>query len=288
MKIEMAPSVVLENLEDLYFELVPKHVDLKKKRPTYLSKEQKRMTRLMGIEAVKEAISDIDINKLKNIYLIGAEPLFNPDFNRILRFCLHFAPTTVVTGGQNINEKKARFLEKVQNERENNYLLKFNIILYHFDERINDTYCTRGDFRKVLHAVDSLQKYNFEPDILIKNITNTPEIELVEGFEKVFSQYGINLPKIIVHSQAESEPDITKMNFLTLAKRLHCAKSRVFSSSGVFSCPILVGDNRARMGTTLKDYSKTNYLETESCKTCIYREMNCLEECNDKQKVNSL
>ena len=275
MKIEMAPSVVLENLEDLYFELVPKNVDLRKKRPSYLSKEKKRTTKLMGIEAVKEAISDIDLNKLKNIYLIGSEPLFNPDFNRILRFCLHFAPTTVVTGGQNINEKKARFLEKVQNERENNYPLNFNIIMYHFDERENDTYCTRGDFRKIMHAIDSLQKYNFEPDILIKNVTNTPEEDLVKGFEKVFKQYGISLPKLIIHSKPEEEPDISKLNFMTLAKKLHCAKSRVFSSSGVFSCPSLVGDNRARMGTTLKDYSKTNYLETESCKTCIYREINC-------------
>ena len=55
MKIEMAPSVMLENLEDLYFELVPKHIDLRKKRPTYLSKEKKRNSQLLGIDAIKEA-----------------------------------------------------------------------------------------------------------------------------------------------------------------------------------------------------------------------------------------
>ncbi|MBQ7450287.1 hypothetical protein IJS77_02625 [bacterium] len=273
MKIEMAPSVVLENLEDLYFELVPKQVDLRKKRPTYLSKEKKRTTKLMGIDAVKEAISDIDINKLKNIYLIGTEPLFNPDFNRILRFCLHFAPTTVVTGAQNINEKKARFLEKVQNERENNYPLIFNIILYHFDERINDTYCVRGDFRKVMHAIDSLQKYGFSPIIVVNNKTETQEKELIEGFEKVFGRYGLIQPKIIINTKSAVDPDMSKLNFVKLTKKLHCAKSRVFSSAGVFSCPVLVGDNRARMGTTLKDFSKTNYLETENCKNCISKEL---------------
>ena len=273
MKIEMAPSVALENLEDLYFELVPKTVDLRKKRPTYLSKEEKRITKLMGIEAVKEAISDIDITKLKNIYLIGSEPLFNPDFNRILRFCLHFAPTTVVTGGQTINEKKARFLEKVQNEREDNFPLKFNIILYHFDERVNDTFCIRGDFRKIMHGIDSLQKYNFTPEIVVKNVTNAPEKELLDGFEKIFRQYGLIQPKITIHSKIEFEPDLSKLNFMTLSKKLHCAKSRVFSSSGVFSCPNLVGDNRARVGASLKDYSKKNYLETENCKHCISREI---------------
>ena len=44
MKIEMAPSVELANLENLYLELVPRNVDLRKQRPTYLSKEKKRST----------------------------------------------------------------------------------------------------------------------------------------------------------------------------------------------------------------------------------------------------
>ena len=273
MKIEMAPSVVLENLEDLYFELVPQNVDLRKKRPTYLSKEKKKNSKLMGIEAVKEAISDINISKLKNIYLIGSEPIFNPDFNRILRFCLKFAPTTVVTGAQSINEKKARFMEKVQTESEKNYPLNFNIILYHYDERVNDTYCTRGDFRKVMHAIASLQKYYFEPIIVIKNITNAPESELLKGFENIFKQYGINIPQMTIDTKHDRDLDMSKLNFVTLSKNLHCAKSRVFSSYGVFSCPSLVGDNRARVGANLKAYSKTNYLETDLCKNCICKEI---------------
>ena len=273
MKIEMAPSVLLENLEDLYFELVPQNINLRNKRPTYLSKEKKRKSKLLGIDAIKEAISDIDLSKLKNIYLIGSEPIFNPDFNRILRFCLKFAPTTVITGAQNINEKKARFLEKVQNESENNFDLKFKIILYHFDERVNDTYCSRGDFRKVMHAISSLQKYNFEPEIVVKNVTNSNETELIEGFKAVLKQYGLVVENITINSKTDSEPDISKLNFLSLSKKLNCAKSRVFSSYGVFSCPSLVGDNRARVGSTLRAYSKKNYLETEKCKNCICKEL---------------
>ena len=276
MKIEMAPSVVLENLEDLYFELVPKHVDLRKKRPTYLSKEKKRTSQLLGIESIKDAIRDVDRSKLKNIYLIGSEPIFNPDFNRILRLCLKFAPTTVVTGAQNINEKKARFLEKVQNESEKNFPLYFNIILYHYDERINDSYCTRGDFRKVMHAIDSLQKYGFTPKTLIKNITNSDENELRENFEIIFKQYNLAPIEISIQSNFENKNvinDLSKFNFLTLSKKLNCAKSRVFSSSGVFSCPNLIGDNRARMGLNLKSFSKKNYLETQSCTNCLCKEL---------------
>ncbi len=274
MKIEMAPSVVLENLEDLYFDLVPKHVDLRKKRPVYLSKEKKRNSQLLGIEAIKNAVSDIDISKLRNIYLIGSEPIFNPDFNRILRFCLKIAPTTVITGAQNINEKKARFMDKVQCESENNYPLGFNIILYHYDERVNDTYCTRGDFRKVMHAIVSLQKYNFMPRIIIKNLSGASDTDLIDGFKKVFKYYNIIIPEIKIYSVPQQDFDISEINFMTFANKLKCAKSRVFSSSGVFSCPSLVGDNRARVGTSLKAFSKKNYLETENCKNCIYRELN--------------
>lgn len=277
MKIETAPSVVLENLEDLYFELVPKNIDLRKKRPTYLSKEKKKTSKLLGIEAVKEAIKDIDRNQLKNIYLIGSEPIFNPDFNQILRLCLKIAPTTVITGAQNINEKKARFLEKVQNENELNNNLSFNIILYHYDERINDSFCVRGDFRKVVHAIDSLQKYNFEPYITVKNLTNTNEEELLQGFKNTFKHFNLIMPKIIIQKSSEiledNISDISNHNFTTLSKKLNCAKSRVFSSTGVFSCPKLVGDNRGRLGTNLKAFAKTNYLETESCQNCILEEL---------------
>ncbi len=273
----MAPSVVLENLEDLYFELVPKEVDLRKKRLTYLSKEKKRNSRLLGIESIKDALRDVNINKLKNIYLIGSEPIFNPDFNRILRLCLKIAPTTVVTGAQNINEKKARFLEKVQNEAEKNFDLKFNIKLYHYDERVNDTFCTRGDFRKVMHAISSLQKYNFTPEIVVQNLTHSDEMELKEGFEATFLRYGLDIPKISIQTINENAnknlSEIESLNFVTLSKRLSCAKSRVFSSSGVFSCPNLVGDNRARLGTDLKSFSKTNYLETQSCQICLCNEI---------------
>ena len=277
MKIEMAPSVTLENLEDLYFELVPKNVDLRKKRPTYLSKEKKRTSKLLGIETIKEAICDIDRSKLKNIFLIGSEPIFNPDFNRILRLCLKIAPTTVITGAQNINEKKARFLEKVQNEDERNHPLNFQITLYHFDERINDTYCTRGDFRKVLHAIASLQKYDFMPKITVQNVTNASEEDLIEGFGKVFRQYNLVIPQISIQTKIDAAQeinnDMSEINFITLSKNLNCAKSRVFSSTGVFSCPNLVGDNRARLGANFKDYAKRNYLETESCTNCLYKQL---------------
>ena len=67
MKIEMAPSVMMENLENLYFELVPQNVDLRKKRPTYISKEKKKNSKLLDIDSVKNAIREIDKAKLKYI-----------------------------------------------------------------------------------------------------------------------------------------------------------------------------------------------------------------------------
>ena len=273
MKIEMAPSVELANLENLYLELVPRNVDLRKQRPTYLSKEKKRSTKLLSIDSVKEALNDIDVSKLKNIYLFGSEPIFNPDFNRILRLCLKIAPTTVITGAQNINEKKARFLDKVQSESEKNYPLHFNINLYHYDERINDTYCTRGDFRKVMHAILCLQKYNFIPEITVQNRTKSNEVDLKIGFEEIFKRYNIIIPKLSIQTETEKEVDISKLNFVDISQKLHCSKSRVFSSYGVYCCPLLAGDNRARVGASLKAYSKTNYLETENCNNCIYREI---------------
>ena len=52
-------------------------------------------------------------------------------------------------------------------------------------------------------------------------------------------------------------------------KTLDCFNSRIVSSKGVFCCPVLCNDFRARTGATLESFSKKAYLDTEKCFTCV-------------------
>ena len=43
---------------------------------------------------------------------------------------------------------------------------------------------------------------------------------------------------------------------------------RILTESGVYACPFLANDYRGRMGTSIKDYSKSIMAETDFCATC--------------------
>ena len=47
-----------------------------------------------------------------------------------------------------------------------------------------------------------------------------------------------------------------------------CKTSRIITSNGVFSCPALANDSRGKVGTSLEDYSKIAFLESNTCYTC--------------------
>lgn len=56
----------------------------------------------------------------------------HPDFNAILRACLKRSNVCIFTNGTFINEKKVRFLKRV--EEESSYEIIFKLSIDHYDE----------------------------------------------------------------------------------------------------------------------------------------------------------
>ena len=83
--------------------------------------------------------------------------MLHPDFNTILRLCLKFSNVTVLTNGTLINDKKARFLRKIDDE--SNFETIYRISLDHYNEQKNDEIRGRGSYRKALLAIQSRYKY---------------------------------------------------------------------------------------------------------------------------------
>ena len=81
----------------------------------------------IDIDIIKQALNDTMSDNIKCIYLSGAEPMTHPDFNSILRLCLKRSNVCVFTNGSFINEKKARFLKKVEEESSNEIIFKISI-----------------------------------------------------------------------------------------------------------------------------------------------------------------
>ena len=110
----------------------------------------------------------------------------HPDFNSILRMCLKISNTTVMSNGVMINDKKARFLRKIDDESQ--YETIYRISLDSINELENDALRGRGSFRKAISAIMSLLKYEFNPIISVVNYKNRPYEEIFNEFRKYFSQ----------------------------------------------------------------------------------------------------
>lgn len=269
-KFMSAPQVELKELNNLFFELCYKACNLKCKH-CYIEKNPYRQEKdFIPLDKIKNALLQTRGENLSSIYLTGGEPLMHPDFNTILRMCLKFSNVTVMTNGVMINDKKARFLRKIDDENTNETI--YRVSLDHFDELKNDEIRGRGSFRKALSAILNLAKYEFNPIISVCNYFCESREELFKGFYELFKKHGfeiedINLKVMPYFEKDDREEFIEDFDFDKT--KLDCSNSRILSINGVYSCPALSNDFRARCGSDMSNYSKRTFLDTRKCARCI-------------------
>lgn len=267
-----APSVEIKELNSLFIEMTGKNCNLKCKHCYIDFNGNKKIKDFIPLDKIKQALQDLKNENLKYIHLTGAEPMLHPDFNAILRFCLKHTSVVIHTNGMSINDKKARFLRKVEEENDLNNEIVFRISIDHYDERQNDDLRGRGSFRKSVHAIQSLVKYDFNPILSIVNYWNIDKKELISNFKTLCDGIGFETDEmnfcIMPYITKEKYEPVQNIKAEDL-KKLDCAKSRTLTLNGVYNCPLLVSDHRGRCGSNFEDYSKKNYLETQMCSQCM-------------------
>lgn len=262
------PKVELTELKNLFFQLCSKACNLRCKY-CYIEKDMyKNENDFIDTEKIKYTLTHLKNRNLSSIYLTGGEPLMHPDFNQILRMCLKISNTTVMSNGVMINDKKARFLKKIDDE--SSFETIYRISLDSVNELENDQYRGRGSFRKALSAIFSLIKYEFNPIICVVNYKNRTKDEIFFEFQNYFNKKGfvlddINIKIIPYFSSSKEYLEDGEINI----QKLDCCNSRIVSQSGVYSCPVLVNDYRARLGSNIDDCAKVNYLDCEKCTVCV-------------------
>ena len=266
-----APCVNLRKMESVLIEMTAQNCNLRCPH-CYIEFSDKKVKDYIPVDKVKQNLSQINKEDIQYIHLTGAEPMLHPDFNQILRYCLKYASVIIHTNALNINDKKARFLRKVEEENTLGNEIIFIISIDHYIEKENDLLRGRGSFRKAIHAIQSLSKYEFNPILSIVNHNNINEDELKSKFKELcdsinFETSDINF-KIIPLLKKDSLSEIpSDTDFDNL--KIECANSRTLTINGVFTCPLLSCDNRGKCGSDFNDYSQKSYLETTYCSQCI-------------------
>ncbi len=265
-----APMVELKSFDNLFIELTNQNCNLKCKHCYINFEAYKKIKDFISIDIIKQSISELKTHNIKMIHLTGGEPLLHPDFNAILRFCLKHKSVTIFSNGININDKKARFLKKVEDEGENE--LFFNISIDSFDERKNDDLRGRGSFRKAIGAIQSLVKYTFIPTIKYTNYYNEAREDILDSLNNTLERFGLVSDdiklEILPYFDRARVVDIKKLDN-TRNSYLACSNSRILTAKGVYNCPMLVNDYRARCGSNFESFSQKSYLETEICAQCV-------------------
>lgn len=261
--IYTAPVYKLEELNNIFIELTEKNCNQRCSKCYIDFPIQKNIKDFISFDKIKEAIEDTRFENIHCIYLTGAEPMTHPDFNAILRYCLKRCNVCICTNASFLNEKKIRFLKKVEDEGENQIFFKLS--LAHYLESENDKIRYRGSFRQTVFSLKILCRYNFTTVLSIQNFYNLQESEIIENFNSIFKTQEIYNTDIQVTT---SYPNFSEDNFSIPSSKTDCMHGRVLSQTGIYTCPFLSNDYRGRVGSSFKNYSKTVCAETDFCATC--------------------
>lgn len=262
MSICTAPVYELKELNNLFFEMTSKNCN-QRCHNCYIKFPNSNNTKdFISIDRVKETILESKNENIYCIYLSGAEPMTHPDFNFILRLCLKRCNVCICTNGSFLNEKKIRFLKKVEDEGVNQIFFKLSVA--HWDEIMSDKVKYRGHFRQIISALKILQRYNFVSILSVQNYYNVEYDELNQNLEKMLKEKEIEGIDIQINESYPSNEGYNR----TYSKKTDCMFGRVVAQNGIYSCPFLANDYRGRVGSTIKDYSKSINAETDFCLTC--------------------
>jgi len=295
MSICTAPTYELKKLNNLFIELTSKNCNQRCSGCYIDFPSGKNVKDFISLDMIKQALNDTKAEDLECIYLTGGEPMTHPDFNSILRLCLKRCNVCICTNASFLNEKKVRFLKKVEEEGVNisgvnisgvnvsgvnvsgikakndiclnsgNNQIFFRLSLAHFDELESDKIKYRGHFRQTISALKILSRYNFTSVLAIQNFYKLSELVLKENFLRIFEQNDISNTDIQINV---SYPNYTEEDMLKPAEKTDCMNGRILTKNGVYSCPFLANDYRGRMGNSFQDYSKMIAAETDFCATC--------------------
>lgn len=261
--IYTAPIYKLEELNNIFIEMTAKNCNQRCSNCYIDFPMSKNIKDFISIDKIKEALNDTKFENLYCIYLTGAEPMTHPDFNSILRLCLKRCNVCICTNASFLNEKKIRFLKKVEDEGVNQIFFKLS--LAHYLELESDKVRYRGNYRQTIFALKTLCRYNFSSVLSVQNFYKLNEKEIVEMFNQIFKEQEITNTDIQI---TVSHPSFDDDNFSKPSSKTDCMFGRTITQSGIYSCPFLANDYRGRMGGNFKDFSKSVMAETDFCATC--------------------
>lgn len=287
------PKADFRYLETLWFQITGTLCNLRCSHCFISCAPDNHSLEMMETEEVFRYLDEAKELGVKEIYYTGGEPFIHKDFMTILQRTLHDFPTSVLTNGLLISAERADELEKIA--QPSPYSLELRISLDDYDEERNDAIRGKGTFRKILAAYKRVYERGFLPILTVTEIRDYMQLRgatptnsgegLYDKYADLLRSAGIERPRIKILPVFEMGmlPPPKRDPFLSQQMMqgydhslLQCSSSRIVAHSGIYACPILVGEKKARMGKdSLKTAMRPCSLYHSSCHTCYITGMTC-------------
>jgi MoaA/NifB/PqqE/SkfB family radical SAM enzyme len=236
---------------------------------------------MMTLDEVKRHLEKADRLGVREYYFTGGEPFMNRDMLAILEATLKYGPANVLTNGTFIDERLATKLKLLSDS--SIYSLELRISLDGTTEKTNDSVRGPGSFRRIIGAVRRLAAVGLNPVITVTEAS----AELSAGargrdiFFDLIRSLGVSQPRMKILSlfrigeeekRTAGYKENETLRGLHLSSediaKLQCTTSRIVTHEGVWVCPILVNEPRARMGNEIDESLRSISLDHRACFTC--------------------
>jgi len=287
VKESEVPEVPLVKLDTLWLQVGGTLCNLQCRHCFISCSPQNHTHEMMSLEEVRERLLESKNLGVKDYYITGGEVFINPQIFEILATILKYGPLDVLTNGTLITSEKAARLREIQNNSSNK--LQFRVSMESFEEKLNDQTRGQNSFAKASEGIRSLNSFGFPPILTItRNWDGAKDAEMEESFKNFLRSLNISHPRVkilpgfllgqlAVNTRDYSDNEhVTEKCFKNYdITNLQCSTSRMATKTGVYVCPILVDNDKAKMGESIEDTLRPFPLSHSACYTCRITGMTC-------------
>lgn len=276
-----APEVPLRALDQLWFQVSGTVCNLRCAHCFISCSPENHSFWFMSRAEVADALETSVRLGVKEYYFTGGEPFMNRDMLGILEDALALGPATVLTNATLMPQRTVDALARLAEASP--YTLELRVSIDGVTAEMNDAIRGAGSFERALGAVGRLAVAGFLPIITsMQSWEESESDQMLHDFRQLLATVGYErprikiLPPLLMGAEAERDRGYQEAERVTTemmadypAELLLCSSARLVTHSGVWVCPILLGHESGRMGTSLDEAVRAPArLSEQACYTC--------------------
>jgi hypothetical protein len=212
----------------------------------------------------------------------------NRDLMQMLEETLRIGPAVVLTNGLFFDTPRCRGLSALADASE--YSLDLRVSLDGWEADDHDRIRGRGTWARTVEGIGRLCEAGLNPVITVTEAAEgVGSSHGRAGFLERLRGIGLHRPRLKILPMWRIGAEVERRGGgyeawerLTADSvdaagiaRLQCAGGRMITSRGVYVCPILIDEPRARMGATLSETLRPFSLDHGACHTCYVTGVSC-------------